>query len=696
MNDAETANPLNEDRRAPQGHAEAELREAKRALEIRTQELGAYVSLLTATLESINDGTAAFDLSGLVVCYNSKFVEAWRFPADLLQRRDSHELMAYATRQVKDKDKEKFVSLVEQPRAATEAYDVVELNDGRLFESHSVPQLVDGQCIGVVVNFRDITDRRRAEQAMAVFAAIVDSSNDAIVSKTMQGIITSWNRGAERIFGYSADEMIGQPILKIIPPERADEEPQILARQARGEGIDHFETVRVRKDGQRIDVSVTLSPIKDERGNQVGISKIARDITERKIVELERSQLLSREQEARQEAERLNRTKDEFLATLSHELRTPLTAIIGWCSIVGDAQLDENERLRGLEIIRRNANVQTQLIEDILDVSRIVTGKLRLDVHPLDLSTIIEAAVEAVLPAAAAKEIRLQRVLDSGDTLVSGDLNRLQQVVWNLLSNAVKFTPKGGRVQVRLERNNSHVEIVVTDSGIGISPEVLPHVFERFRQADQSSTRNYGGLGLGLAIVRHIVEMHGGTVEADSHGEGQGASFTVKLPVMTAHTLEIVPEQVGEGEPSVEASSVGSSPFYAECPAELRGVHVLVVDDEEDTRQVIKAILERCEARVTTVSNVADALTQLQSLRPDVLVSDIGMPGEDGYTLIRKLRALAADQGGRTPAAALTAYARVEDRLQALRAGFQIHLAKPIEPIELVTVVSNLASHARD
>jgi PAS domain S-box-containing protein len=406
---------------------------------------------------------------------------------------------------------------------------------------------------------------------------------------------------------------------------------------------------------------------------------------ERKRGEEERAELLISEQRARQEAETANRTKDEFLGTLSHELRTPLTAILGWARMLSAGQLDEANQQRAIETIERNAHAQSQLIEDILDVSRVISGKLRLEVRPLDLTTVIEAAVDTALPAADAKGIRLQRVLDSGASMVSGDSTRLQQVVWNLLSNAIKFTPSGGRVQVRLERINSHVEIVISDTGQGISSDILPFIFERFRQADSTSTRAHSGLGLGLAIVRHLVELHGGTVEAESAGVEQGATFTVKLPLVAMRSLDMSSERRED-----RMHPTASSGITFECPPVLDGLHVLVVDDEEDARVFVTTVLEQCGARVSATSSVAEALSTLKKLRPDVLVSDLGMPEEDGYSLIKKVRSLSEEDGGRTPAAALTAYARVEDRMKVLRSGFQIHLPKPIEPAELVTVVANL------
>lgn len=413
---------------------------------------------------------------------------------------------------------------------------------------------------------------------------------------------------------------------------------------------------------------------------------------ERRRIEEERERLLVQEQEAREQAVTANRLKDEFLATVSHELRTPLTSILGWSRMLNAGKLDEKNAARALETIERNAKLQAQLIEDILDVSRIITGKLRLEVQSVDLAAVIESALDGVLPAAQAKNIRLQKVLDTGASMISGDPGRLQQIVWNLLSNAIKFTPKAGRVQIRLERINSHVEITVTDTGQGISAEVLPYIFERFRQADSTSTRQHGGLGLGLAIVRHLVEMHGGTVEAESRGIGQGATFILKFPLVVMRTHDSHSSKGAGGvHPSVRNNSSHNGAATSDCPPELDGLNVLVCDDEEDTRLLVTVVLERCGASVTSVASAQEAMAALQHSRPDILISDIGMPGEDGYSLIKKVRSLSIEDGGKIPAAALTAYARMEDRMKALRSGFQIHLPKPVEPAELVTVVANLA-----
>ncbi|MBA2502021.1 MAG: response regulator, partial [Pyrinomonadaceae bacterium] len=409
-------------------------------------------------------------------------------------------------------------------------------------------------------------------------------------------------------------------------------------------------------------------PSRDARGEIDGILVHAVEVTE--------------QVRARQRVEETNRLKDEFLATVSHELRTPLTAIIGWSSLLRSGKLDETNSANALETIERNGKAQSQLIEDLMDVSRVITGKMRLDVHPVELIPIVEAAVDAVSLAAEAKEIRLQTLLDPAAGPISGDPARLQQIIWNLLSNAIKFTPKRGRVQLRLERVNSHIEIVVSDTGQGVSPEFLPFVFDRFRQADGATTRAHGGLGLGLAIVRHLVELHGGTVRVDSPGDGQGATFTVSLPLMIVHRA---PD--GEERRHPKAERAGEMM----CPPELDGLRVLVVDDEPDARELLTVVLAQCGAEVTTAASVLDALAALEESRPDVIVSDIGMPEEDGYSLIRQIRALPDDRGGRIPAAALTAYAGAEDRKRALLAGFQLHIPKPVEPTELVAVVATLA-----
>ena len=401
----------------------------------------------------------------------------------------------------------------------------------------------------------------------------------------------------------------------------------------------------------------------------------------------ERKRLLEREQAARTEAEHANAMKDEFLATLSHELRTPLGAILGWALILRRSENGISEFQKGLEVIERNARVQTQLIEDLLDMSRIISGKVRLDIQPVEPFSFIESALETVRPAADARGIRLDQLLDPAAGPISGDPNRLQQVVWNLLSNAIKFTPRGGRVRILLQRADSHVEISVADTGIGIKPGFLPHVFERFRQSDPSITRPYGGLGLGLAIVKHLIELHGGTVKADSQGEGCGATFSVNLPLMAIYTSTARTKWVHPG-----ATTTGLS-FE---PVDLSGIKILVVDDEPDTRDLIRRVLEECKAEVLTAASASEALTMIELERPHLLVSDIGMPEIDGYEFLRRVRTLSQKIGVHIPAVALTAYAGPEDKTRALRAGFLVHIAKPVEPSELVATLANLAGRGDD
>jgi PAS domain S-box-containing protein len=691
-------------------------------------------------------------------------------------------------------------------------------------------------------------------------SAIIESADDAIISKTLEGIITSWNRGAERIFGYTAAEVIGKSVTILIPPDHINEEPEILRRIKSGERVEHYETVRLTKDGRAIDISLTVSPIEARDGTIIGASKIARDISQRKqaektvaeqasiietvnrlgltlaaeldldklvqavtdaatkicearlgsffynvidddgesymlyslsgvpkealahfpmprnsdifgptfsgqgtliledvagdprygrnspyyglpdlpvtsylavpvisksgevygglffghpeagvftersarIVEgiaaqaaitMDNARLYESAQRAAAENERLYRQaqessqlKEEFLATVSHELRTPLNAILGWSRMLRRAKLSEEDIAKAVDTIERNAHAQAQLIDDLLDVSRIITGKLRMEVRPTDPSLCIEAAVDALRPTAEAKGVRLQSVVDTGVISVPGDASRLQQVVWNLLSNGIKFTPRGGRVQVRLERVNSHIEITVSDTGQGIAPEFLPYVFDRFRQADQRTARQHGGMGLGLAIVKQLVELHGGSVRAVSAGTDQGATFTVSLPIVPIYQVDV---EAGGIQPVAHALAPSD-----ECDNQLQGIKVLIVDDEPDTRELLKAAVESCGAQVKLAGSAAEALAIIQNEVPDLLVSDIGMPDQDGYDLIRNVRLLPADKGGRVPAVALTAYTRMEDRLHALRSGYQMHVPKPVELAELVAVAESLVKRS--
>jgi PAS domain S-box-containing protein len=660
------------------------------ALEAKNQELKLSLALMRASFETTNDAILVTTADRKVSAYNEQYSRMFHLPRDLAGRCTHDEILTRVADSLERPD-EVYARIAEIRNGLDEATDEIRLRDGRLIERFTTVQMLDGQPVGRIWRFRDISDRAKAEHLQARLAAIVESSDDAIISKTLQSIITTWNKGAERIFGYTSEEAVGKSILMLIPPERAEEETAIIARLRAGEHIDHYETIRVRKDGQPIHISLTISPVHDSQGRVIGASKIARDITQQKLAEErlrrneselralleEREVLLSAERAARSEAERISIMKDEFLATLSHELRTPLNAILGWSQLLSGGKLQPAEVAQGIEAIERNARVQTQLIEDLLDMSRIISGKVRLDVQWSDLANIIDTAMRSVQPSADVKNITLRPILDSRASPVMGDPTRLQQVIWNLLTNAIKFTPKGGKIDIFLRRIDSHLEIMVRDSGIGIKPEFLPLVFERFRQADASTTRSFGGLGLGLSIVKHLVELHGGTVRAESAGEGQGATFTVKLP--------LAPTSFGQQR----APSGNHSPEYSEFS--LQGVKVLIVDDEPDARALLERVLTQYHAVVSTADSADQGLVVLRDQMPDVLVSDIGMPHKDGYQFIREVRRLAPENGGRVPAIALTAFARSEDRTRAMIAGYQVHIAKPIEPQELAVTVGSLA-----
>ena len=680
-------------------------------------------------------------------------------------------------------------------------------------------------------------------------AKVVESSDDAIVSKDLNSIVTSWNPGAERLFGYTAAEMVGKSIRLIIPPHLQAEEDVVMARIRAGEKVDHYETIRQTKAGALITISLTVSPIRDDNGVIIGASKVARDVSDRVRLEnelrehaentqklgavgavvastLDRETIVQKvtdtatelthaefgaffynvrdqhsgdaymlyalsgapreafssfphpratalfgptfcgerpvrlddvladprygksapyhgmpqghlpvrsylavpvkgldghvigglffghsqparftEQHERLavgtaswasvalenarlygEAQEASRMKDDFLAVLSHELRTPLNAILGYSRLLRGNVLTGEHLERGIETVERNARWLTQIVEDVLDVSRIVSGKIRLDVQAVNLASVIDNAAATIQPAADAKGVNLQTLIDPRVAPVSGDPDRLQQVIWNLLSNAVKFTPKGGRVQLRLERVDSHIEIIVSDTGAGIRKDFLPYVFERFRQGDSGPARKSGGLGLGLSIVRHIVEMHGGVVLAESAGEGEGSTFTVTLPIMI---VQPTAARRSREHPLAEPQQA------LQGLADLSGVHVLAIDDETDSLGLLRVVLEAAGARVTTASSGPAALGMLESIKPDVLVADIGMPEMDGFELIKRVRAMASPHVRDVPAAALTAFARSEDRTKALKHGFEMHLAKPVDPGELVASVATLVRRSR-
>ena len=562
-----------------------------------------------------------------------------------------------------------------------------------------------GRLIGFGKVTRDLTERQQAQDELRRsderLRLLIASVRDyAIFVLDPQGHVVTWNRGAERLKGYSANEIIGQHFSRFYPEEdvRAGKcEHELEGATSLGRFED--EGWRLRKDGSRFWANVVITPIHDGNGTLVGFAKVTRDLSERKRHEEEQIALARAEEGrriaesneerarvlaedlrcARDKAEEATRLKDEFLATVSHELRTPLNAILGWGRMLHAGSLKPEKTATAIDAIVRNAAAQSQIIEDLLDVSRIIAGQLRLDVDLVDVNQIVTSAIDVVRPAAEARGVALQWSFNPGAGMIRGDAGRLQQVLWNLLTNAVKFTPRGGRVRVTLRREASSIAVEIADTGRGIAPEFLPRLFDRFAQEEPSRSRKTGGLGLGLAIVKHLVELHGGDVEAHSDGSNAGSTFIVKLPLIPLGRPESVPP-------------ISSAPTEdLEFPAELAGLKVLVLDDERDARELVQAILERAGAVVTLASSAAEALEIIRKHKPDVVISDIGIPEEDGYSFVRKLRTLSRAEGGRIPAVALTAYARPEDRRKALVAGFQNHAAKPIEPQELLMVIANLA-----
>ena len=532
---------------------------------------------------------------------------------------------------------------------------------------------------------KDELERRTQELAgsLAMMRATLESTWDGILVTDARGTVTDFNQRYVDMWRVPREIMETREHRRILEftCRQFEESRPFLARideiyaAPQEESLDVLELADGRvferfSGGQFVD------------GKNVGRVWSFRDITATRRAEDERRQLLESERFARAEAERASSTKDEFLATLSHELRTPLSAILGWAYILRSRRMSEAELHEGLEVIERNARMQTELIEDLLDMSRITSGKMRLDVQPVEPATFIEAALETVRPAAEAKGITLGKLLDPAAGPVMGDPNRLQQIVWNLLSNAIKFTGKDGRVQVLLERVSSHVEITVADTGIGIKPEFLPHVFDRFRQADSSATRTAKGLGLGLSIVKHLIEQHGGSVHVTSPGEGQGATFSLQIPLTVVHR---------KTEPGERIHPKGIGGITTDFKrSDLSGVTVLVIDDQADARDLIQRVLAQCDARVITAATAAEALRAVETERPDVLVSDIGLPDVDGYELLRRIRALGHAKGGRLPAIASPPLPAPRTALGPLRAGFLVHVSKPVEPAELVATVASV------
>ncbi len=545
-----------------------------------------------------------------------------------------------------------------------------------------------GALTGFAKITRDLTEKRAATERLRAseerFRVLVEGVTDyAIYMLDAEGRVTTWNRGAERMKGYLSDEIIGRDFgVFFTPDDVASGKPHEELVIAISEGRFETEGERVRKDGSRFWAAVVLTPLRDDQGQPLGFAKVTQDLTKRREAEAIAREL-ARAESAREAAEALrtkaeeaNRIKDEFLATVSHELRTPLNAIVGWASILSKRELEPSVS-RAVEVIDRNAKLQVKIVEDILDVSRIITGKLKIEPRAIDLASIVEQALDVVMPSVTAREIEVS-VERSGRADVVGDPVRLQQAIWNLLSNAVKFTPRGGRIRVEITGAAEHVTVAVADSGVGIDPAFLPYVFDRFKQADGSTTRRFGGLGLGLALVRHIVELHGGTVSASSAGSGLGSEFAIELPVHAALTpaMGVSAPVAAAAEPSVPA-------------CRLDGIRVLIVDDEEDARELLAILLNDAGAVVEQAGASEQAFELARVFRPDLLLSDIGMPGESGHTLIRRLRRLAPDPIAAIPAVALTAYGRREDRDAALAAGFDAHVGKPVDPRKLLALIAD-------
>jgi PAS domain S-box-containing protein len=574
------------------------------------------------------------------------------------------------------------------------------------------------QIAGGIAIIRDITERKRAdaaaEEAHQRLTFHVENSPLAVIEWDSDFRVSRWSESAERLFGWAPEEVIGKHVgdWHFVFDEDVDGVEQVTNRQRLGaEFLGVQRNRNYTRDGSVLYCEWYNSVLHNESGQLISVLSLVLDVTARKLAAEERAQSLVREREARRQAEEADRLKDEFLATLSHELRTPLTSVLGWATLLRTGEVEEAHIPRAIETIERNARSQARLIDDLLDVSRIITGNLRLDLRPINLAPIVEAAIHALRPTAEAKNIQLKMEFDSESCLVKGDPNRLRQVIWNLLMNAIKFTPRDGSVSTRLgcvaqsptsdvERQpamrnprseippdpSSYVRLTVKDSGEGIAESFLPFVFDRFRQAEGSISRKQGGLGLGLAVARHLVELHGGNIRAESGGPQQGSIFIVDLPLADERRD---PARRQEREREIERRGAVRN------VARLEGIRVLLVEDDEDSRKLLGLMLKKQGAEVTSASSSAEALSAFGQILPDVVLSDIGMADEDGYELMRKVRALPADGGGLTPAIALTGYATRKDRERALSAGYQLHLAKPVEPADLVAAIARL-SPSRD
>jgi PAS domain S-box-containing protein len=661
-------------------------------------ELAAQQEWFRVTLGSIGDAVIASDANGLVSYMNA--------PAEGLTGWAGHEARGRPLVDVFRIVNEKTRQPVENPAGVVirSGHIVGLANHSVLINrtgteypiADSAAPIRDaaGHILGVVLVFRDVTEERRAEDAIAEqrewLETTLESIGDAVIATDVQGRVTFMNPIAEHLTGWRAADARGRSCADVFnivneSTRRLVENPvtRVLTEGTVVGLANH--TVLIAADASERPIDDSGAPIRSRDGRIVGVVLVFRDVSERRHAEaerrsaaVERERLFEAERAARADAERASRAKDEFVAMLSHELRTPLNAMLGWTDLMLKSRTDPAVIGRGLDVIARNTRVQAQLISDLLDISRIVSGKLRLEIGNVDLASVIADAIETVQRDADDKKITIERELNAAVGPIAGDAARLQQIVWNLLSNAIKFTPEYGRVVVELHHAGPNARITVADSGVGIRADAVPLIFDRFQQADRSMTRRFGGLGLGLAIVKHLIELHGGTVTAASAGEGRGARFTIVLPSSLAPTTEAAaPEAVDQElqQPTVS----------------LDGIRVLVVEDEPDTLDFLDRFLKTYGATVVTATSAPAALSLLPAARPDILISDIGLPEVDGYDLMQRIRQLGADAGGATPAIALTAYARTEDRTRAFRAGYQAHLAKPVEPTELAATIASFA-----
>lgn len=640
------------------------------------------LSILRATLESTADAILTTDRKGRILHSNALYLRIWPLPDDPPGNREHMQVVALYAHYLKNP--QDILDRTAHIYAAwpEDSYDLMELLDGRVFERISRVQYAGKRCLGRVWSFRDITARLRAEEALRESGERQHFMAEALPLKIFttrpDGVVDYFNRQWRDYAGSGLDRLRDWGTADFIHPDDAGRNAHGW-RHALATGTPFQMEIRLRgADGTHRWHRVQVHPRHDAHGRISMWLGSSIDIDDLKRSEEEKQLLLENERSARGEAEQASRMKDEFLATLSHELRTPLNAILGWAQLLSQTSASVETLRQGLEVIERNARAQNRLIKDLLEMSGIVSGKIRLDLRPMNLAEALEAAIESISPAMQAKEIQLARAIDSAPGAILGDPDRIQQVLWNLLANAVKFTPRQGRIEVILRSADSQAEITIRDSGIGIRPEFLLYIFDRFRQADSSLSRHHDGLGLGLAIVKQLVILHGGAVYAESAGEGLGASFIVTLP----RTASMHRDRSAAAAPDTGAA--------ADRSAALRGVRVLVVDDEPDSLELVAQILADRGAGITTAAGAVEGLALLKRSRPDVMVSDIGMPGRDGYQLIRDIRRLAEDEGGYTPAIALTAFAD-DDGVRAMSEGYQMHLSKPVEPNDLITAIGSLA-----